>query len=182
MKEISLHILDIAQNCVRADASHIYITIREQINLNQFEIEIEDNGRGIDQEILPLITDPYHTSRTTRKIGMGLPLLKHSAEQAGGILSVRSRKGEGTIVFCNFELNHIDRPPLGDIAGVITQLMTSYPELVLVYRHKTDSGDFELDSREVKEMIGELSRAGNELRKYLKEMIRENLQEIDSAG
>ncbi|MFP4470420.1 MAG: ATP-binding protein [Bacteroidales bacterium] len=182
MKELSLHILDIAQNSIRADASHIRISIRENSETNQMEIEIHDNGRGIAEDILPQVTDPYHTSRKTRKVGMGLPLLKHSAEQAGGILSIRSERGKGTTVQCNFVLDHIDRPPLGDIAGVITQLMTSFPDHVFIYEHNTDAGSFELDSREVKEMIGDLSQAGTELRKYLREMINENLTEIVISG
>ncbi len=182
MKDLSLHILDIVQNSIRADASHIYITIKEHHKTNQCEIAISDNGRGINQNELLQVTDPYHTSRTSRKVGMGLPLLKHAAEQAGGILSIRSARGSGTQLFCNFELNHIDKPPLGDIGGVITQLMTSHPALVFVYKHQTDQGTFELDSREVKEIVGDLAFAGNEVRNYLREMIRENLKEIAAQG
>lgn len=180
MKDISLHILDIAQNSVRAGSAQVEIRISEDRTQDKYELVIEDNGRGIDEKILDQVTDPFHTSRTTRKVGMGLSLLRHSAEQAGGHLSIRSQTGKGTLVHATFLYDHIDRPPGGDLAGVIVQVICAYPKINFVYTHSTNKGSFEISTKEIIKSLGEISGIDAVLRRELKAMINANLDDISA--
>lgn len=178
MKDISLHILDIVHNATRAQATKISISIDEDMDENSFVLTIEDNGKGIDPKMLPEIFDPWTTSRKTRKVGMGLPLLRHNAMQAGGDLSVSSVPGSGTKIEAEFEHQHIDRPPAGDLAGVVIQLLSSFPDIQFIYTHKTREGMFKMDSEEIREILGGVSLNEPEIRNHIREMITENLQAI----
>ncbi|MCL2413413.1 MAG: ATP-binding protein [Bacteroidales bacterium] len=178
MKDLSLHILDIAQNSISAKATLIQITIDEDRANNRYVLTIEDNGIGMSPEVLEKVTDPYTTSRTTRKVGLGLPLLKLSAEQASGNLEVTSELGVGTKVTAMFEFDHIDRVPIGDIAGVVVMLASMNPSLEFIYKHITPKGDYIFDTKEVKGVLGDLSIQNISIQKYLKEMVEENLKEI----
>jgi K+-sensing histidine kinase KdpD len=141
MLTLALNILDIVQNSIRAKASEIVIDISESIKNDLLEIKVSDNGKGMPEELLSKVTDPFVTTRTTRKIGMGLPLFKYQANLAGGDLSILSGEGRGTTVNVTFALGHVDRQPLGDIAGVMTILMSANPELVSFTATKTDTGN-----------------------------------------
>lgn len=178
MKDLALHILDIVQNSITAGARLIEITINENFFENLFEITIRDNGKGIPPDMLANVTDAYVTSRTTRKVGLGLPLLKQNAEQTGGGLTIQSEPGKGTEVKALFVANHIDLPPWGDIAGVIILLVTTNPELDFSYIHRSKTGEYVLDTREIKAELAEVSIDEPEVRKFLKEMLKENLKEI----
>lgn len=178
MKDISLHILDIVHNSVRAKASVIKITITEDRQADTYLLTIEDNGTGISPEVLPHVADPFTTSRKTRKVGMGLALLKQNAELAGGSFGITSEQGKGTLVTAQFGHQHIDRPPRGDISGVMVQLAAAFPDTRFVYTHKTPSGEFIFDNNEIKEVLGDVPISNSEVRSYLKEMIEENLNEI----
>lgn len=178
MKDLSLHILDIVHNSVRAKATEIRITITEDKEAGDYVLVISDNGAGIAPDVLPHVADPYTTSRKTRKVGMGLALLKQNAEQSGGDFSIHSVSGEGTEVKSRFGHQHIDRPPIGDISGVLIQLIAAFPELRFIYSHKTTKGDYLFDSFEVKDILGDVPVSNPEVRTYLKEMIDENLDEI----
>ena len=142
MKTLSLNILDIAQNSIRAKASEISIEIEESKSLDLFTITITDNGTGIPKEILENITDPFVTTRTTRKVGLGLSLLNYRANLTGGVLKIDSEEEKGTVIKAAFPHSHIDRQPLGDIAGVIMILLTSGNEISIMYRHRTDNGEY----------------------------------------
>lgn len=178
MKDLSLHILDLVHNAATAKATQIEINIVEDKTKNCYTICVMDNGQGIKPEILHTVTDPYTTNRKTRKVGMGLPLLKHSAEQAGGAIHVESETGKGTKVTAAFEHVHIDRPPLGDIAGVLVQLIVGFEDIRFKYHHQTGNGDFSLDTDEITEMLEGVSVNNPEVRKFLREMIDENLADI----
>ena len=178
MTEIALHILDIVHNSIRANATRIQITISENAATNEYLISIADNGKGIPPEILATVTDPFTTSRKTRKVGMGLSLLKHSAEQTGGWLKISSQTGIGTSVNCCFGLAHLDRPPIGNIAMTIYQLLSAYPKIQFIYTHQTNSGEYIFDTAEVKEALGDVPVTMPDVRNYLLEMINENLDEI----
>ena len=155
MLTLALNILDIAQNSIRAKASEIFVGISESLSDDRLEITVRDNGSGISQGILDKVTDPFFTTRTTRKTGLGLPLLKYQAGIAGGDLVVESHEGMGTTVKASFTLSHVDRQPLGDIAGVMTILMTANPEIDFLYSHRTDSGEYFFSSKEAKEYLGQ---------------------------
>lgn len=180
MKDLSLHILDLVHNAATAKAGQIEIAICEDKTNDRLTISVSDNGKGIKPEMLHTVTDPYTTNRKTRKVGMGLPLLKHSAEQAGGGLFVESEPGKGTKVTATFVLSHIDRPPLGDMSGVLIQLIGGFENIRFRYDHQTDKGKYCLDTAEISEALGEVSVNDPEIRKYLREMIDENLLEISA--
>jgi anti-sigma regulatory factor (Ser/Thr protein kinase) len=178
MKDLALHILDIVQNSITAGAKLIEITIIEDLPGNMLGITIRDNGKGIPAEMLANVTDAYVTSRTTRKVGLGLPLFKQNAEQTGGSVTISSEPGKGTEVKAMFVANHIDLPPWGDIAGVIILLVTANPELDFAYIHRSKTGEYIFDTREIKAELGGVPIDEPEVRKFLKEMLKENLEEI----
>ena len=179
MKELALHILDIVQNSIQARADLIEIQIEEDFKKNRMVVRICDNGSGISDDILPEVTDAYTTSRTTRKVGMGLPLLKHHAEATEGYLKVHSEKGKGTIVEAMFVRDHIDRQPLGDIAGVIKILLAANPEIVFVYSHSTDEGEFSFSSDEAKKILEIGNFNDYHLLEQISSLITENLKNIE---
>jgi phosphoglycerate-specific signal transduction histidine kinase len=150
MTEIALHILDIIQNSIAANAKNVEVIIIESIEKDILEIRIIDNGKGIDSNLIEKVTDPFFTSRTTRKVGLGLSLFKQSAEQTGGSLKIESEVGKGTTVSVVYKLSNIDRPPLGDIAGVMCLLVSANPVLDFKYTHCTDIEKYEFDSKEIK--------------------------------
>lgn len=178
MNNISMHILDIVQNSISGKATFIEIVIKEDAEKNIFEIIIKDNGVGIDKEMLTQVADPYITTRTTRKVGLGLPLLKYSTSQANGYLKVNSESGIGTLVNAVFQYNHIDRPPLGDISGTIVLLVAANPDIDFKYIHHINNKKYEFNTHEVKVILGDIKISDPKIRGFLKEMIVENLNEM----
>lgn len=181
MRTLSEHILDIAQNSVRAEATLIEIIVEESKKNDLCKLTITDNGCGMNDSQLHEATNPFFTSRKTRKVGLGIPLLKQNAETAGGELKIDSGLGEGTSITANFGLSHIDKPPLGDVWETLYQLWLSYPKIELTYRHKTDAGKFELGNGELKEVLGDVSLQQKEIRNGIIELIKTNLNEIEAT-
>ena len=153
MKELSLYILDIAKNSVSAGASRLDITLDEPGD-GWLTVTITDNGCGMTTEFLAQVTDPFTTTRTTRKVGMGLALYRLAAEQTGGTLDIRSAPGAGTAVTARFDRRHLDCPPLGDLAGSMALLLQGTPGIDLHYRHTTPRGTAELSAGELREILG----------------------------
>ena len=154
MKEISLHLLDVAQNSVSAEAKQIDLCLEEDAQQN-CRLVIRDDGRGMTPEFLAEVTDPFTTTRTTRKVGLGLPLLRMMAEQTGGHLELESQVGVGTTVTAVFCAEHIDCPPLGDLPATVALLIQGAPDVEWTYCHKTPKGSFTLDTRELRSVLGE---------------------------
>ena len=154
MKELSLNILDIAQNSVKAGAAHIDISLIEQGNIRA--LTIEDDGCGMPPEMVRAVTDPFTTTRTTRPVGMGIPLLKLAAEQAGGTFRITSRQGEnhGTCVFASFQIDHIDCVPVGDLALTMVTLVQGSPDIDFTLDYRTQEGKKELDTAAMREILG----------------------------
>ena len=180
MTEISLHILDIVQNSIAAHASLIRITINEDLRGDVLTIEITDDGKGMTKEELKLAADPYFTSRTTRKVGLGLSLFKQAVEQCSGSFSIDSQPGVGTKVTASLQYAHIDRQPLGDMAGVVSLLASSNPSIDFIYKHISNKNEFMLDTREIKEQLDGISIANPKVKKFIREMIQENLNDINN--
>jgi len=180
MTELSLHILDIVQNSITAEASKIEIRIDENISANHYVIEIIDNGNGMDEETLKNVTNPFFTTRTTRKVGVGLSLFEQNAEQTGGSMTVESKLGEGTKVKAVFIYDNIDRLPLGDMAGTMTLLIGANPKIRFIYTHNTSLSEFEFDTNEVLEELGKVPINHPDILKALKELITENLEMIEA--
>jgi anti-sigma regulatory factor (Ser/Thr protein kinase) len=151
LRELSLHILDIAENGITAGADCIQIRINENRQENLLTLVIEDNGRGMPAEKVKNPTDPFITSRTTRRVGMGLPLLAAAAQRCDGKLEIETEAGRGTRVTATFRYNHIDRAPVGDMAATITTLIMGNPRIDFVYSHIIDAEEFTLDTRDLKE-------------------------------
>ncbi|MFO7657178.1 MAG: ATP-binding protein [Bacteroidales bacterium] len=181
MNDLSLHILDITQNSIRAGATEIEIEVTEDNSADKLTIEISDNGQGIDQELLEKVTDPFFSTRTTRKIGLGLPLLKQNAVQCEGSLNIISEKGKGTKVTAVFKKSHIDRPPMGNMAATIKTLFCSGLSYHLVYKHRVDIREYVLDSREIIEILDGLNVNTPKIANFIKEMTDENLKSIGAS-
>jgi hypothetical protein len=182
MKELSLNILDIVQNSIRAKADIISVEIEESIHKNIYCITITDNGSGIPDEIIKTVTDPFVTTRTKRRMGMGLPLLKYHSELTGGKLQIVSGTNSGTTIVASFINNHIDRQPLGDIVGVLMILISANPVIEFKYSHKTDSGEYFFSTRETKEYLETDNLNDRVLLEDISNMIIENLKEIGASG
>lgn len=178
MKDLSLHILDIVQNSIRAKAKLIGIEISEIPDQNQLIITIADDGTGMSVEQLQRAIDPFYTSRTTRKVGLGLSLFKQNAEMTGGTFNIESELGKGAKVTAVFGLNHLDRPVMGDLVGTLLLLICSSGETDYVFKHQTPSGEFVLDTRDVKQTLENVPLSHPEVRSFLKEMLQGNLEQI----
>lgn len=178
MKELSEHILDIMHNSLSANATKVTLNIFEDKTKDIYKISIEDNGKGIPPETLKKVTDPYTTSRTTRKVGMGLPLFKMAAEQTGGSLSIESEVGKGTKVSVTFSHKNIDRAALGDIEGTIVLLASSFPDRHFIYNHTTNKDTFTFDTDEIKQELDGVPLGNPQVIMFLRDMIKENLEEI----
>ncbi|MDX8340648.1 ATP-binding protein [Draconibacterium sp. IB214405] len=180
MRTLSEHILDIVQNSIGAKATLIEIIVEEDKKIDLCSLIIKDNGCGMSRETLAKATNPFFTSRTTRKVGLGLPLLKQNAEAAGGIFSIESEENVGTVLKATFQLSNIDKPPLGDIWETLYLLFLSYENGELIYRHKTEKGEFSLSSEELKEALGGVSYQLKEIREGILELIKTNIEEIEA--
>ena len=179
MRELALNVLDIAENSLAAGAKLIGISLSFNIAKDTMRIDICDDGCGMDEETVKKVTDPFPTSRTTRSVGMGLPLFKYSAESAGGSFRISSRKGKGTTVSAEYRISHIDRMPLGDFGGVALQLVTMNPGVDFCISVTDGERAGVLDTRDVKEILGEdIPLGAPEVRAFLKDYIRENLVSI----
>lgn len=178
MKDLASHIMDIAQNSVRAKASEIEIVIEGHLDENRLSILIRDNGCGMDEATLKRVRDPFFTSRTVRKVGLGIPLLQQNAERTGGKVNIISEAGKGTVIEATFGYTHLDRPPLGDVAGTIGLLVMANPEIRFKYSYFSPKGKFCFDTEEVKTILEGVPINTPEIIRSIEEMIRENEKEI----
>ena len=180
MKELSEHILDIAQNSVTAGAAHLNITLTEEGS--KLTVVIEDDGCGMSPELLASVLDPFTTTRTTRKVGLGLPLYRMSAEMTGGSLAITSMLGRGTTVTAVFCTDHLDCPPLGNLPQVLALLIQGNPDLELTYRHITSAGQAELLTAELRQALGEeISLAEPEIFLWIQDYLKEQEAQLEGA-
>ena len=174
MRELSLNVMDIAQNSVRAEASVTEIRVRENTVDNILSIEIEDNGKGMTAEQVENVTNPFFTTRTTRKVGLGVPLFKMAAEQTGGSFEIRSEVGKGTLTKAVFKTDSVDMTPLGDINSTISILIRCNPEMELVFTHSVNDNEFRLDTRELKEVLGDVPLDNPDVMEWINSYLEEN--------
>lgn len=181
MKELSLNILDVAKNSTAAGATKVEISL-ELAESGILTISIIDNGCGMSEETLMGVTNPFYTTRKTRKVGMGLPLLKMAAEQTGGELRISSstEKGNsGTSLSATFDTKNIDCMPLGDIISTICILIAGSPEVDFLFTDKRQSGCVQLDTAQLREVLGsEISLAEPEIQMWIREYLEEQYQSI----
>lgn len=178
MKEISLHILDIMQNSVAANASLVELEVIEDVNKDILSFEIKDNGKGMSDEMIAKVTDPFTTGRTTRKVGLGIPLTKLAAEITGGYIKITSQIGVGTVFYAVFGYSHIDREPLGDMAQTMHQIITSFENVDFVYKHIINGKEFSVDTREIKKILGGISLKENDVSSWIYEYLKDGEKEI----
>jgi len=180
LEDLSAHVLDIAQNSVAAAAGRIEVTIRNPGADGLFvEFEILDDGIGMDEARLSQVLSPFCTSRTTRRVGMGLPFLKQSSELCGGKFEISSSPGKGTRVSASFALDNIDTPPIGDLAGVFLTLLIDAPKVSWIFKYDLGENSFELDSEDVAEAIDGLeSLSIPEVALSLKTMMEDGIAQV----
>ena len=176
MRELSLNILDIAQNSITAGASLITIEVNESVIDHTLLIGICDNGKGMSEEQVRSVIDPFFTTRTTRKVGMGIPLFKMAAEQTGGRLEIKSEIGVGTEVRAYFKTDNVDFTPLGDVASTVQMLITMNTDRDFLYKHSVDGKEFVADTREIKEILGDVPLDTYEVSQWLIDFIKENTE------
>jgi len=182
MLELALHILDIAENSVRAGAKTVFIDITEDRLRDRLEIEIRDDGAGMDEATLKKAMDPFYTSKKVRRVGLGLPLLKEAAIRAGGSFTIDSHEGSGTRVSVRFRLSHIDRQPLGDLTGAIMVLLAGNAGVDFVCRHECEGNVFTLDTREIRKEIGDIPLNHMEVLKFIRQHVTEGFKEIGTEA
>ena len=178
LPEISLNILDIVQNSISAKASLINIVVESNRTEQLLKVRISDNGRGMTEEQIASVTDPFFTTRTTRSVGLGIPFFKQAAECTGGDFSIVSRLGEGTTVEAAFHTDHIDCMPLGDVNATIHSLVTMNSSIDFLYERYLDDRSFVLDTRQMREILGDIPFDVPDVSIFLKNYLEENETEI----
>ena len=183
MKELSLNILDIAENSVKAGADLTQILLDEDDST--LTLTIRDNGCGMDEETVRAVTDPFYTTRTTRKVGLGVPLLKLAAEQTDGSFEINSSAApetHGTTVTAKFNKNHIDFTPLGDVTSSVVTLIQGHPDTDFLFRHTKSGGTVELDTREIRAVLEGVPLDTYDVIKWIEENINEQYSELSSVS
>lgn len=172
-----MHIMDILQNSTRAKATEIGLDVFLDSAKDTLTLVFKDNGCGMDEEMVKNVINPFFTTRTTRKVGLGLPLLKQNTEMTGGSMNIESKVGVGTTVTAVFGLSHIDTPPMGDLAGTMVLTISANPDIRFLFHYKRDDEvDYLLDTKEVYEILDGMSIQDPDVIESLKEMIFENIQ------
>lgn len=177
MQELSMNILDIAENSAAAGASAVEITVSFADD-GTLLLVIEDDGSGMDKEKLESVTDPFHTSRTTRKVGLGVPFIKMAAEQTGGDFHIESEPGKGTLVRAAFHLDHIDMVPLGDMGATMAALISGNPKMDFICSVRRKDRSFTLDTRELKQILDGVPIESPEVAVFIKGYVDENLEPV----
>ncbi|NLZ45716.1 MAG: ATP-binding protein [Clostridiales bacterium] len=178
MTELSLNVLDVAQNSVKAGAKLIEISVIADSHTDRLVITINDNGCGMSDEQVTKVTDPFFTTRTTREVGLGIPFFKLACETTGGAFEIKSKLDEGTLVKAEFVLSHIDRMPLGDMPATMLSLVTMNIDIDFVYRFRVNEKEFIMDTREFREVLEGIPFNTPEVSRYIKEYLEGNQTEV----
>jgi anti-sigma regulatory factor (Ser/Thr protein kinase) len=182
MLELAAHILDIAENSIRAGAKLVEININENKIKDLLSIEIKDDGSGMTKEEIKKVGDPFYTTKTVRRVGLGIPLLNDAAQRTGGNLKLKSAKGKGTNVKATFQLSHLDRQPMGNITTTLVALIAGNSSVDFLYKHRHNDRQFIFDTRQIRKEIDDLSINHPEILKYIRGVISEGLQEISTKA
>lgn len=177
MRELALHILDIAENSISAGASKVEIIVKQDTRDDELWISVKDNGKGMDEEMLDKVMSPFVTSRTTRKVGLGIPLLKQAAEACNGGMTIKSAPGMGTELIVKFQDSHIDRMPLGNLADTFLSLLFGTPEVNWVLDYQVNDQTFHFDDSEVKQVLDGMPLTDYRVIEYLNNTIENGINE-----
>lgn len=178
MRELSDNIMDIAQNSIAAGASLTEVAVTVSHEANLITITFTDNGCGMSEEMVKAVTEPFTTTRKTRKVGLGLPLLQQTALMTGGDLKIASTVGVGTVVTATFGLDHIDRPPMGDVAGAWFSLVVMNPDTDFLFTYDYDGNVFTFDTRIIRATVDPLPLNHMEISAWIKECIYQEIKEL----
>lgn len=181
MREIALHLLDIAENSVAAGSRAVEMVVEEDVARDRLRLVVQDDGRGMDEALLARVTDPFVTSRTTRKVGLGLPLLKAAAEACQGFLHLTSAPGQGTRLEVEFQRSHIDRMPLGDLTATWLSLAVTFPKIHWIFRYKTDGAEFSYDDEPIKKELEGIPFTEPSILAFLRELLEEGVSSVQRA-
>ncbi len=174
MQDLSLHILDIAENSVAAQASKIEISLVEDRTKDLLSIEVIDNGMGMDEDTRKRALDPFFTSKKVRRFGLGLSLLSESAKAAKGHLTIESERGKGTKIRADFQSSHIDRKPVGDMGQTIITLVIGNPDIDIIYTHKKNGQDYVFDTKKIRSRLGNIPLNSLDGIKMIKDELRKD--------
>jgi len=183
MREIALHLLDIAENSAAAQSQNIRIEVHEDLSNDSLATCVIDDGRGMDAQTAQQVQDPFYTSRTTRSVGLGIPLLKSAAEMAEGRFSLQSEPGKGTCVEALFRHSHVDRMPLGDLSATFLTVLISHPQVDWAFSYRVtakdgQSRDFVFESAELRRELGDISLTEPEVLTFVRGMIEEGIDAV----
>jgi hypothetical protein len=182
LRELSLHLLDIAENSIAANASEIQISVVEDTVTDLLQMSVQDNGKGMDAETVAHVIDPFFTSRTTRKVGLGIPLLKEAAEACNGFLKLDSEPGKGTRLFVQFQRSNIDRMPLGNLADTYIQILVMNPQIHWLLQYKVDDREYLLDSKEISEALDGVPMTEPAVLSAIREMVETGIGQVTDQG
>ncbi|MDI6850517.1 MAG: ATP-binding protein [bacterium] len=179
LAELSMHIMDIVQNSLSAGASLVRVKIEQNDSLDTLAIEIEDNGRGMTEEEVKRVQDPFFTTKSYKKVGLGIPLFKQIAEHCDGSFEIKSVPGKGTLIRARFRKSHIDLPPIGNLKDTILTLVVGKPDIDFVFEIYKDGESFILDTREIKKELQDVPVNHPEVIRFLEEYIDKNLKAME---
>ena len=178
MQELSMNVLDVTENSVSAGSTLTYITLNIDTMQNLQTLTISDNGKGMSEDMVNNVTDPFCTTRKTRKVGLGLPFLKMAAEMTGGSMTIESQLGKGTTVTAHFVLDSIDLMPIGDMASSIAGLIQCNPNIDFVYTVSKDGESFTADTREIKQTLDGVAVSEPAVAVWIREFLQENTDSV----
>lgn len=183
MRELSLHILDLVQNSIEAQASLVELEVIEDTLLNDLLIiRVKDNGRGMDEATARQVLDPFVTTRSTRKVGLGLPLIDMSTRRCGGYVKIFSNIGKGTTIEACYQHSHLDRPPLGNMVATVKSIIVANPAVDFYYKHCVNNKQFTLGTKEIIDVIGNIPLSHPEVLQWLEEYLSQNLLNLYGGG
>ena len=177
-----MNVLDVAQNSVAAGAKLIRITLDAQPGADTLALVVEDDGKGMDEETVRRVTDPFYTTRTTRKVGLGIPMFKANAELTGGSFDIESEVGVGTRMTANFVLSSIDRPPLGDMPSTMVSLVVANPEFHFHLEYAVDKEAFVFDTEEIRQVLGGVPLDTPEVLSWIEGYIQEGMESLHGGA
>lgn len=182
MRELADNVLDISQNAIAAQAKLLELTIDVNHQADEIRFVFKDDGKGMSPEMVEAVADPFTTTRTTRKVGLGLPLLKQTAQMTGGGFEIRSQLGVGTEVTAWFSLSSIDRPPMGDIAGTLFTLVVLNTHMDFLFAYQVDGESFLFDTRQIRPMVEPLTLDEPEIAQWIREYIAQEINKLHGGA
>ena len=181
VEDICFHLVDLVQNSVAAGARNIHLRIEESKKQDTLNLEVADDGRGMDNHILEKVQDPFFTTKSFKKVGLGIPLLKATAQLCGGEFRIASRVGVGTMVSASLDQGHVDCPPLGNLEDTLLSLLVSLDPIGIRFSYRGPEGEFSLASAEIRSQVGDLHFSHPEIYRFLKDYIHEGLGRVLAA-